>query len=232
MSVTSINADRLDLPLHADDDVLNVDVAPTEGSSPNDSARKRRYRQTSRRRRSKSTTQSCGSLTSASDHPHPMTTDRERSVPNVNFYVPEDDYSIEPRVNLNLSLGSMSTQDHLDSQFGSVSMTTGTPKDLETNSSDAAKQQGFGASLRFVLTKISNWRQCHKANGRQGSTTTHSVGPTPDKARSFSTSSRILRAFSFVGKIQRKEGDGHFRIYTYDKQLWLCMPVHTLIRCT
>lgn len=197
MSVSTDNTgDRFDTPIpHTDEheDDQNV-LAP---GSPCD-ARKRRYRQTNRRRRSKSTTQSCGSLHSASDYPFPS--DRERSVPNVNFYVPED-YAIEPRVNLSLSLGSMSTNDNLDSQFGSVSVATGTPKELETGTSDTVKQQGFGASLRFVLTKLSSWRQCNKTSGRHQASATHSVGPTPDKAPSQSTSSRILRAFSFVGKI-------------------------------
>lgn len=192
MSLSTNTGQRVDSqmpPFDECDDDQHV-LAP---GSPYD-ARARRYRQTSRRRRSKSTTQSCSSLHSASDHP--IANERERSVPNVNFYVPAD-HSVAPRVNLNLSLGSMGIHDQLDSQFGSV--TTGTPKDLETGSSDPTKQQGFGASLRFVLTKLNSWRQCHKSNGRQTSVA-HSVGPTPDKAPSQSTSSRILRAFSFVGK--------------------------------
>lgn len=188
----------------ADQTVLVV----AQSASPSD-ARKRRHRHTSsrRRQRSKSTSQSCGSLNSPSDQP--LGGDREQSVPNVHFYVPslpDPLDSAEPRVNLNLSLGSMGTHDYLGSQFGSVSITTGTPKDIDLGGADDGdptkqQQQGFGASLRFMLTKLSSWRQCHKSSGQhQTASVVHSMGPTPDKAPSMSTSSRILRAFSFVGE--------------------------------
>lgn len=171
------------------------------------------HRQSSRNRR-KSTTRSCGSLLGGTSN-EPLTSCRERSVPNVHFYIPaEHPQSAEPRVNLNLSIGSMDTGQTTQRSFShsaSPSLTIGTPKDLEeVASGESVKPQGFTASLWFMLSKWSNWRQCHKAP------TTHSVGPTPDRAPSQSTSSRILRAFSFVGKMRKWVGMDKYAFGLYE----------------